>query len=157
MPALKKWNVGSVEILGSRGFYQKPQKEVEDECCVMLNVAGVASRYSNVWLCVFFLSGHRRNLVFYSSPFFKSDQLWSFVIFYREGHRVVEKLLLILFFAINSIKISPCAESMRRDTFFSFWKKSWSWQHLVSASCPVNWNCHYFVCTINQKRSLPII
>ena len=35
-------------------------------------------------------SGPRRNLVFYSYLFLKSDQLWSFFIFYREGHKLVK-------------------------------------------------------------------
>ena len=51
------------------------------------------------------------------TPILKSDQFWCFFIFYPEGHRLVEKLLLTLFFMINAIDISSCAEPMRRDAF----------------------------------------
>ena len=118
------------------------------ECCrhrVMFKRLGVHSS----------LSGFRKNLTSYSPPFLKSDQLWS-LFFYREGHRLVEKLLLFLFFVINSINISPCAEPMRRDAFFSFWKNLGPGNIRWVSSCSVNWNYHYFVRTINQKKSLSV-
>ena len=80
----------------------------------------------------------------YSSPFLKSDQLWSFFLFfffYRGGHRFVKKLLSILFFVINSINISPCAEPMRKDAF----------HHFEKISALATSGCHYFVYTINQS------
>ena len=105
--------------------------------------------------CAFFLFGHRKNLVFYSSPFLKSDQLWSFFIFSRESHRLVEKLLLISFFLflMNSINILPCTEIHS----FHFGKNLGLGNIRWVLFCPVNWNCHYFVCMINQKRSQSVI
>ena len=56
---------------------------------------------------------------------------------------------------INSINISPCTEPMHRDIFFHLKK-------ILALATPgecssVKWNCHNFICTINQKRSLPVI
>ena len=59
----------------------------------MFNVAGVACSS---------LCGTRTNFVLYSCLFFESDQFWSFFSFYREGRRLVKKLLLILFFCERS-------------------------------------------------------
>ena len=103
--------------------------------CVMLNVAGVAVDVLAYGWAVLLCLGPQRNLVFYNSLCLKSDQIWSFFIFYRKGRRLIEELLLILFFVRNSINISLCSEPMYRDAFFffSFLKIFWSRQHLVSA------------------------
>ena len=81
------------------------------------------------------LCGPQKNLVFYSSPFLKSGQFKSFFNFLPR--RLVENLLWILFFVINSINVLPCAKPMSRDTFFFFFfvisKISRPWQHPVSA------------------------
>ena len=40
------------------------------------------------------------------------------------SHRLVEKLLLILFFEIDYIKISRCAKPLLRDVFFFYLEKN---------------------------------
>ena len=46
---------------------------------------------------------------------------WVFFVFYREGHGLAEKLLLIIFISlINFIDISLCADPMRKSSFFHF-------------------------------------
>ena len=126
-----------VTLLPSKAAVGRLRWALYDVECHLLSstfqVAGVSGWCSSVWFWLLSLSGQWKNLFFYSSPILKLDQLWSFFIFYWEGHRLVEKLLLILFFIINSINISPCADPVCRDAFFSFWKKSQLWQHMVSA------------------------
>ena len=39
--------------------------------------------------------------------------------FYREGHRLVEKLLLILFFVRNSTNISSSGKPLHKEEFFT--------------------------------------
>ena len=74
-------------------------------------------------------------------------------IFFREGHEMAEKLLLIFKrFLTNFVNISPCAGPMRRSSFFPFWRKSQHREHPVGAGCN-----YYLVCTINQKKSLSVI
>ena len=71
----------------------------------------------------------------------------------RSYHRLVNKLLLILSFMRNSVNISLCTELMGRDAFFFHFEKTLGPDNIWWVlSCLVDWNCHYFVCTINQKR-----
>ena len=88
-------------------------------------------------IALFFLSRPRKNFVFYNSPIIESDQLWYFFIFYREGHRLVKKLLLILCFVMNSIKILTWAGSMRRWAFFFFILKKISAPAIFGECSPV--------------------
>ena len=69
---------------GDSQFMRLPSKAAVKKLrrvCVMLNVAGITV---NVLAsgCAVLLFGPRKNLVLYSFPFFKSDQLWSFFIFF---------------------------------------------------------------------------
>ena len=61
--------------------------------------------------------------------FFSSDRikLGFLCFFYREGHGLAEKsLLLIFFFLTNFIDISLCADPMRRNPFFLHFEESLS-------------------------------
>ena len=78
-----------VLILWSHGFHQL---EGLDEYCVMLNDARVGGRCSSVWLSSFRLDLERISS-FIVLP--SSNRINFGLYFYREGHRLVKKLLFI--------------------------------------------------------------
>ena len=93
------------------------------------NVAGVGSRCSSVWLFSFCLDLER--ILSFIVLLSLNRINFSFSLFFTVN--VIDWLLLILFFVMNSIKISPCAEPMRRDAFFfHLKKKTQPWQDPVS-------------------------
>ena len=82
------------------------------ECCTS---RGRCSSSGCVLLCL------NLEWILYSSLFLKSDQLWSFFIFFTAN--VVDWLknyFWFYFFVRNSINISPCTEPVHGDAFFFF-------------------------------------
>ena len=96
--ALKWWGGDSwVTRLPSKAAVGRGRRVLYDVKCHFFSwsfqVAGVGGRYSSVCLCLLSVWTLEESHILPST-----NQIWSFFIFYREGLRLVEKLLLINFF-----------------------------------------------------------
>ena len=116
---------------------------------VLCEVVG-ARPMSSVWLCVLLYLDLEGILSFIVFPTSNRVNLGLSLFFTTKGHMKVCRCsgdwLKNYFFYFPWI--SPCAERMRRDAFFSFKKYLSPGNIWWVLSSPVDWNCHYFVCTM---------
>ena len=121
------------------------QSEEEGQCglCVVSSFAPrpLSLSLTQSWssglqsvVCLLLICPVVEKFVFYIIFLFWSDQIGFSLFFYRKGHGLAEKLLLIIIFFIflfvyyflfltNFVDISLCADPMRRNPFFSILMK----------------------------------
>ena len=134
-------------------FLQSGKEESQCGWCVVLSFVrpplslrvGVSSLL--VSSAFFWTAPLSRNLSFIA--FFSSDRInWVFFVFYREGHGLAEKLLLIIFILWKISSTFRYALILCAEAPFSILKKVSV--PITSGECSRVASCnHYFVCTIN--------